>query len=323
MMSTPKSTLTIGSRGSPLALWQANWVKDTLQNHFPQLVVEITIIKTTGDKILDSPLSKIGDKGLFTREIERALLDRAIDCAVHSLKDLPTELPKGLVIGAITQREDVHDVFVGNANKNYKHLDDIPSGGTIATGSLRRKCQLLNWRPDLNIAELRGNLNTRFSKLDASNWDGMILARAGVIRLGWEERITEIIPFERMLPAVGQGALGIEMRSDDNQTLKMIKPLESIPTTYSTLGERALLRELEGGCQVPIGTHGRIEKSEFKLDAVVGSLDGRKIVRGKIHGTPENSEELGVQLAHILLKSGAKEILESIRTQATQELPNV
>lgn len=313
--------LRIGSRGSELALWQAKWVQAELQKHFPKLQVEIEIIKTTGDNILDSPLSKIGDKGIFTKEIELALLDRRIDLAVHSLKDLPTKLPEGLTIGAITKREDVRDVFIAHPKKNYKHFNELPQGATIATGSLRRKCQVLSWRSDLNIVDIRGNLNTRFRKLDVSEWDGMILARAGVVRLGLQQRITEILPIEKLLPAVGQGALAIEVRADDTAITDLLQPLSSHATTIATLGERALLRHLEGGCQVPIGAYGRIENNEFTLDAMIGSLDGKKIVRGKIHGTLENAEKLGEQLAKILLESGGDTILKEVRSSQPAEVP--
>jgi len=305
--------LVIGSRGSELALWQANSIKAEFENRHPGLQIEIVVIKTTGDKILDSPLSKIGDKGLFTREIERALLEERIDAAVHSLKDLPTELTDGLTIGAITKREDVRDVFISHPGKSYRKVDDILPGGTIATGSLRRKCQLLRWRPGIKVVDLRGNLNTRFTKLDESDWDGMILARAGVVRLGLQNRITEILSTEQILPAVGQGALAVEIRSGDASTHKLVQGLASEAATISTKGERALLRFLEGGCQVPIGAYGRIEHNEFHLDAMIGSLDGKKIVRGKIHGDPEQSEELGKQLAQTLYDSGGKEILDGIR----------
>ncbi|HTK82212.1 MAG TPA: hydroxymethylbilane synthase [Bacteroidota bacterium] len=315
--------IIIGSRGSQLALWQSNWVKAELQRLTPSVNVVIETISTTGDKILDSPLAKIGDKGLFTKELEVALLNRSVDLAVHSLKDVPTRLPEGLVLAAITSREDVRDVFIAHPNKQVKRLDDVPEGGTIATGSLRRSCQLMSWRPDLKIVNIRGNLNTRFSKLDASDWDGMLLARAGVVRLGFEHRISEVISLERILPAVGQGALAIECRADNTELRKMLKPLESPATTAATLGERSLLRRLEGGCQVPIGTHGRIEHNVFYLDAVIGSLDGKKIVRGKVHGDPDTSEELGVKLAEILLKGGGKTILDGIRASEQQAAPAV
>jgi hydroxymethylbilane synthase len=312
-MSNQPNTIVIGSRGSQLALWQSQWVKKELETAFPKLLVRIDIIKTTGDNILDSPLSKIGDKGLFTKEIEHALLERKIDLAVHSLKDLPTQLPKGLLIGAITEREDIRDVFIGHPKKSYKKLSDISSGGTIATGSLRRRSQLLNRHPHLNIIDLRGNLNTRFQKLDASDWDGMILAKAGVVRLGFTERISDVISLEEMLPAVGQGALGIELRQGDTRCMKFVRSLASEATTIATSAERSLLRTLEGGCQVPIGAHGRIEKNVLKLDALIGSLDGKKIIRGKILGEPGDAETLGMELAETLYKSGGKEILEQIR----------
>ncbi|MBI5216026.1 MAG: hydroxymethylbilane synthase [Ignavibacteriae bacterium] len=306
--------LILGSRGSQLALWQTEWVKSELEKKFPKLSIEIHIIKTTGDKILDSPLSKIGDKGLFTREIEQAMLDKTIDAAVHSLKDLPTQLPDGLCIGAISKREDVRDVFIANKKKNYTSIEELPQGAIIATSSLRRKSQLLAWRSDFQIVDVRGNLNTRLSKLDESDWDGMLLARAGVVRLGFDNRITEELPLDKMLPAVGQGALAIEIRHDDKQTSEIIETLNSQPTFISTSGERALLRYLEGGCQIPIGAYGRIEENIFHLDAFIGSLDGKKIVRGKIHGAPDDAEKLGQQLAQTLFQSGGKEILDSIRT---------
>jgi hydroxymethylbilane synthase len=305
--------LTIGTRGSALALWQTNWVKAELQKYFPLLKIEVEIIKTTGDKILDSPLSKIGDKGLFTKELEAALIVKRIDLAVHSLKDVPTKVPDGLWISAITEREDVHDVFVAPLNSQHNSLDSLPSGKAVATGSLRRKCQLLNWRPDLEIIDIRGNLNTRFAKLDESDWAGMILAHAGVVRLGWKKRISQILSIEKMLPAVGQGALGIETRTDDSFINEIVLKLNHRATEISTKGERSLLRYLEGGCQIPIGAFGRIENGLFKLDALIGSLDGKRIVRDSIEGKPEDSEKLGIKLAERLLKNGGDEILKEIR----------
>lgn len=305
--------LVIGTRGSELALWQSRFIQSKLSELFSSLEIELQIIKTLGDKILDSPLSKIGDKGLFTKEIERALLDQSIDLAVHSLKDIPTQVPEGLTIGAITEREDVRDVFIVHPKKSHRSLSELPQGAKVATGSLRRKCQLLQFRPDFHIIDIRGNLNTRMKKLEESDWDGMILAKAGVVRLGWQERITEIIPLEVMLPAVGQGALGIEIREGDGKIQRLIGKLHHEPTTQSVLGERALLRFLEGGCQVPIGTYGRIEKGRFRLDALVGSLDGKRVVKGHIVGNPSHSEKLGIQLAEQLLERGGKKILDEIR----------
>ncbi len=313
MSSTKK--IIIGTRGSELALWQSTWVAKELQRLHPSLAIETIVIKTTGDKILDSPLSKIGDKGLFTKEIENALLDKTIDLAVHSLKDVPTNLANGLTIGAITEREDVRDVFISHPKKNYRSLSAVPKNGSIATGSLRRRCQLLSHRPDLNIVDIRGNLKTRRMKLDDSEWDGMLLAKAGVTRLGWSEIISEVLSPTMILPAVGQGALAIEIRSDDAFLVSAVEPLNHPPTGQATSGERALLRFLEGGCQIPIGTYGRIESGKFFLDAVVGSIDGKKIVRGTISGAPKDSEKLGVSLAQELLSNGADEILREIRMQ--------
>lgn len=315
--------LRIGTRGSELALWQTQWVKQELQKRFPKLEIEIITIKTTGDKILDAPLSKIGDKGLFIKEIENALLENRIDLAVHSLKDIPTSIPDGLIIVAVTKREDSRDVFISHPDKNTKKFDDLPIRAKIATGSLRRKCQLLHLRPDIEIKDIRGNLSSRFKKLEESDWDGMILAQAGVVRLGWQHRITEVLPFERMLPAVGQGALAIEIREADNHIKKTVRTLNNESTETATRGERALLRQLEGGCQIPIGTYGRIENEQFVLDAIVGSVDGRKTVRGKIHGTPEEAEVLGRKLAQTLLDGGAREILDSIRQTSAIPVPVV
>lgn len=312
--------IRIGSRGSELALWQAKWVQKELRTRFKNLVVIIEIIKTKGDKILDSPLSKIGDKGLFTREIEQALLDGEIDIAVHSLKDLPTELPDGLTMGAVCKREDARDVFIPHPQNANRSLFAQPPGAKIATGSLRRKCQLLNLRPDFEIVDIRGNLNTRLEKLGKSDWAGMILARAGVVRLGWEERIGETIPADTLLPAVGQGALAIEMRVGDKKIDRIVSVLHHVPTAQAVLAERALLRTLQGGCQVPIGTYARIEtdgdSETLFLDAIVGSVDGRKIIRGKIHGSVDEAETLGENLARTLLSSGADAILRQIRDQA-------
>ncbi len=314
--------LIIGSRGSELALWQARWVQSELQKLFPAKEIRIDIIKTKGDKILDSPLSQIGDKGLFTREIENALLAGEIDLAVHSLKDLPTMLPEGLTLGTICKREDVRDVFIPHPQNPIRTLLDQPANAKIATGSLRRKSQLLSLRADFVIVDIRGNLNTRMKKLDESDWAGMILAQAGVVRLGWQDRIGESISPDKILPAVSQGALGIEIRENDTATAEMLTSLHHLPTAQAALAERALLRKLEGGCQVPIGTYGRIEKENgqqvLKLDAVVGSLDGKTLVRGKMHGSPSRAEMIGAELAEILLQGGADRILASIRAASPE-----
>ncbi|MFA6542660.1 MAG: hydroxymethylbilane synthase, partial [Bacteroidota bacterium] len=228
--------IIIGTRGSELALWQARWVEKELRTLYPAMDIQTVIIKTLGDKILDSPLSKIGDKGLFTKEIEKALLDNEIDLAIHSLKDVPTQLIGGLTLGAISEREDIRDVFISHPDKKYLSFTDVPSGGRVATGSLRRKCQLLSHRPDLAIIDIRGNLKTRMEKLEQSDWDGMLLAKAGVTRLGWTSRITEIFSPAFILPAVGQGALGIEVRESDAELLSLIAPLSHRETKLAAMG---------------------------------------------------------------------------------------
>jgi hydroxymethylbilane synthase len=316
--------LIIGSRGSELALWQSNLIKSKLSEFFPTLDIELRIVKTLGDKILDAPLSRIGDKGLFTKEIDHALLGRSIDIAVHSAKDVPTVLPAGLAIGAVTEREDVRDVFIAHPGSNYRRFADLPHHAKIATGSLRRKCQLLHKRPDLEVIDVRGNLNTRLKKLAASDCDGMVLARTGVKRLGWEERITEVLPVEIMLPAVGQGALAVVLRENDSRVCEMMQKVHHEETTIVVRGERAFLRFLEGGCQVAIGTYGKIEGGTFRLDALIGSLDGRQIVKGHIEGSPTESEGLGIQLAKQLLERGGREILAEIRgSQPAAKLSHV
>jgi hydroxymethylbilane synthase len=288
-------------------------VKALLEKHFPSITIDVVKIKTTGDKILDAPLAKIGDKGLFTKELEIALLDDRVDIAVHSFKDVPTVFPEGLTIASVLEREDVHDVFIANLKKPHQTFIGLPPGAIIATGSLRRKCQLLNARPDIQIAEIRGNLNTRMKKLDSSEWDGMILAKAGVTRLGWVQRITDVLPFKFMLPAVGQGALAIESRTGDQHVLEILRPLHHHPTAIAITAERALLCYLEGGCQIPIGAYGQIMGNELQLDAVIGSLDGKQLVRGKKMGTIFNAEQTGIDLAKELFNRGGKEILEEIR----------
>jgi len=307
----------IGTRSSELALWQTQHIKLLIEVIFPGIIIEVQIIQTTGDKILDAPLAKIGDKGLFTKELEIALLDKRIDLAVHSLKDVPTVIPEGLAIGAILEREDVHDVFIANPKKANSSFINLPQNAVIATGSLRRKCQLLSARPDLQIVDIRGNLNTRIKKLDESDWDGIILAKAGVMRLGLTHRITEILPLEIMLPAVGQGALAIEIRNGDKNIEEVIRTLHHIPTATAVTAERALLRHLEGGCQIPIGAYGQINGDELQLDAIIGSLDGRHIVRGTKAGNQNDAERIGIELAEELLQQGGKEILEEIRNSLT------
>ncbi|MEK6539194.1 MAG: hydroxymethylbilane synthase [Deltaproteobacteria bacterium] len=323
-------TFRLGTRGSQLALWQANWVKGEIERKNPGLGVEIVKIKTTGDKILDVPLAKVGGKGLFVKEIEEALLSKRIDLAVHSMKDVPTDLPKGLHLAAITEREDPRDAFIGRKQEagskkpevenNGKScllpltscLLNLPQGANVGTSSLRRSSQLLSLRPDLKISQLRGNLNTRLKKLDDGGFDAIILAAAGVKRLGWSDRITEYIPPEISLPAIGQGALGIETRTDDKETNALIAFFDHSPTSISVRGERAFLRRLEGGCQVPIAAYGEVKDEKMNLIGLVASTDGKKIIKDSIAGTVDRAEALGVELAEKLLKMGAWDILKEV-----------
>lgn len=305
--------IVIATRGSELALWQSSFVRTSLQKHFPKLIIDFKIIKTLGDRVLDTSLAAIGDKGLFTKEIEQAILDGEADLAVHSLKDVPTILPDGLTIAAVTERADCRDVFVPHPASRFQSLGELPQGSTIATGSLRRTCQLLHFRPDLRVADIRGNLPTRLRKLDESDWRGMILARAGLERLGLQERIVETLAYETMLPAVGQGAMAIETKSSDQELKEIVSLLHHEETFIAVRGERALLRHLEGGCQVPIGTYGRLEGGMFVLDAMIGSLDGTRVVRGSLRGEPDRSEDIGRELAVILLEQGGRGILDEIR----------
>lgn len=315
--------LIIGSRGSELALWQAHWVKGQLERHIPRFSVEIAIIKTKGDKVLDSPLSTIGSKGLFTREIDEALLEGRIDLSVHSLKDLPTLTPQGMIIVAVTKRDEVHDAFISHPRKNYRSLRELPQRARIGTGSLRRKCQLLHYRPDLQIIDIRGNVPTRLQKLDRSEWDGIILAKAGLARLNFTDRITETVSTDVLLPAVGQGALAVEMRADDPRTNEIVPVLHHEDTAISTSAERMLLKYLEGGCQVPIGAYARIENGTFVMEALIGSLDGRTLIRSRIHGEPASANPLAEKLAETLFRGGGEKILREIRPFSRMEVPAV
>lgn len=305
-----KQKIIIGSRGSELALWQANFVKRELEKKNKNVSVEIQIIKTKGDKILDVALSKIGDKSLFTKELEIELLNKNIDLAVHSLKDLQTTIPKGLKLVAVTKRHNVHDVLI--ARKKGTTIFNLPDCATVATGSLRRKCQLLHLRPDLNIVELRGNVPSRIKKFLESDWDAIILARAGVERLKLNKHISSIIKTDVMLPAVGQGALGIETRADNKIVNEIVKSIHHEETYKAVLAERALLKTLEGGCQVPIGAFAEVKQNGLFIDALVGSLDGSITYRKKIRGSKSNPEKIGRELAKDLLKAGAKIILDEI-----------
>jgi hydroxymethylbilane synthase len=326
--------LIIGSRGSKLALWQANWVKKSLEEAHSGLVAEIEIIKTTGDKLAEASLVQIGGKGVFTKEIEEALLERRVDLAVHSLKDLPTALPDGLHIAAITEREDVRDALLVSEplRGQVKTIRDLPQGARVGTSSLRRRAQLLNQRPDLQISELRGNVDTRLRKLNEGEYDAIILASAGLSRLGLSDRITARLDLQEMLTAVGQGALGIETRVDDQRTNLLLEPLNHWPTRYATEAERALLRELGGGCAVPIAAFARIRKDKnggrklgrLVLDALVADVEGRKLIRNQVTGPVNQPEDLGAQLAKILVDAGARELLPRIGGDqpAEQTSPN-
>jgi hydroxymethylbilane synthase len=314
--------LIIGSRGSKLALWQANWIKIKLEKAHPGLNVEIDIIKTTGDKLTEASLVQIGGKGVFTKEIEDALLERRVDLAVHSLKDLPTALPEGLHIAAITEREDVRDGLIVSEplRGKVKKIADLPHGARVGTSSLRRRAQLLSARPDLQILELRGNVDTRLRKLDEGQFDAIILASAGLIRLGFGDRITAHIEPEEMLTAVGQGALGIEARIDDENTNALLIPLNHWPTRYATEAERAVLRQLGGGCAVPIAALGRISKNKSSnkkpgkliLEALVADAEGGKQIRHQLSGPLAQAEKLGAELAQVMIKAGARELLPKI-----------
>ncbi len=300
----------IGSRGSELALWQTNYVKTRLEKRFPALRFEVKIIKTTGDKMLDVALSKIGDKGLFTKQIEAALLSNEIDLAVHSLKDLQTVQPEGLIIGAVSKREMPNDVLI---SKKFASIDDLPSGAKVATGSLRRRSQILHYRPDLKIVEIRGNVPTRLKKFEESDADAMILAYAGIHRLNLETCIAQIIQIEIMLPAVGQGAMAIEIRERDSELNELLHFFQDADTFACITAERAFLRSLEGGCQVPIGGCATIRDGKIYLEGFVGSLNGTVNLREKIAGEKPAAESLGIKLARILIEKGANEILDATR----------
>lgn len=309
-----KDTLIIGSRGSKLALWQAGWVRDRLGVLYPQLAVTIEIIKTSGDVLKDAPLSVIGGQGVFTKELEEALLASRIDLAVHSLKDLPTTLPAGLAIAAITEREDTRDALVLRAGffLESPSLKNLPAGAVVGTSSPRRLAQLKHLRADLGIKDLRGNVDTRLRKLDAGDYDAVILAAAGLRRLGLAERISAPIPTEEMLPAVGQGALAIETRADDSQTLLLLAALEHAPTRDACTAERALLRSLGGGCQLPIAAHAVVTEDNLRIEGLVAGLSGDVIIRDSMIGAATEATELGAALGQQLLKRGAESLLSGL-----------
>jgi len=310
-----KKSIKIGTRGSKLALWQANWVKSAITSINPSLSVDLIIIKTKGDKILDVPLAKVGGKGLFVKEIEEALLSRRIDIAVHSMKDMPAEIPDGLCIGAIPKRENPKDVLISN---NGLLFSELKSGSRVGTSSLRRSAQLRHARPDLVILPLRGNLDTRLKKLETENMDAIILAAAGVKRLNFESRITEYFDENVMLPAVGQGALCIEIRENDKEIEPIVAALDHQKTRSAVMGERAFSNRLEGGCQVPIAALGKIEKNIFTMSGLVADIDGKILIKKTLSGPVEQSETIGVELADSLLSMGAKKILENIKAEINE-----
>jgi hydroxymethylbilane synthase len=332
-----KNKIIIATRGSKLALWQANWIKGELEQRHRDIHIELNIIKTTGDKILDVPLAKVGGKGLFVKEIEEAMLRGDADLAVHSMKDVPAKLPAELHIGAICKREDPRDSFLAQIQDSKFKIQDfksLPENATVGTSSLRRMCQLLHIRPDINIVQLRGNLDTRIRKLDEGQFDAIIVAAAGVKRLGMSERITEILSPDISIPAIGQGAVGIECRIHDEFINQIISPLNHPETSTSVRAERAFNKKLEGGCQVPLAAHAVLssrdkglgqrdendcelstDNCELRIDGLVGSINGKRIIRGSISGKPEDAEKLGLELAKDLLSQGAKEILDEIYNQ--------
>ncbi|GLQ33064.1 hydroxymethylbilane synthase [Litoribrevibacter albus] len=302
-------TLRIATRKSPLALWQAEYVKERLIQAHPGLTVELVAMSTRGDKILDAPLAKVGGKGLFVKELERCMLDGEADIAVHSMKDVPMEFPEGLGLAVICEREDPRDAFVSNT---YKSLDELPTGAVVGTSSLRRQCQLMQSRPDLEIKWLRGNVQTRLSKLDDGQYDAIILATAGLVRLEMEDRIAQRISTDVSLPAGGQGAVGIECRTDDEETMALLAPLHDKNTATRVYAERAMNRRLEGGCQVPIACYAELQEDQIWLRGLVGSPDGKTVLRHEVRGSASDPEALGIEVAEVLLGQGAQAILDDV-----------
>ena len=302
-------TLKIATRQSPLALWQAEHIRARLEGMYKDLTVELVTFVTQGDKILDTPLAKIGGKGLFVKELEAALLDGRADLAVHSMKDVPMLLPEGLALAVICEREDPLDAFVSNT---YHHFSDLPLGAKVGTSSLRRKSQILKARPDLDIIDLRGNVGTRLSKLDAGLYDAIILASAGLKRLGLSDRIRHTLQADVSLPAVGQGALGLECREDDQQVLDLILPLLHAETDVCVRAERAFNAYLEGGCQVPIAGYATLKNGQIEIEGRVGSVDGQVLLKAELQAQPEHAVQVGEQLAKELLAQGAGELLKAL-----------
>jgi hydroxymethylbilane synthase len=301
--------LRIGTRGSLLALTQSEFIKRSLEKHWPDLVVELNVIKTTGDRIQDVPLAKVGGKGLFVKEIEDALLSRDVDLAVHSMKDVPAELPEGLEIGVVPEREDPRDVLIAHRGRG---LADLPEGAVVGSSSLRRAAQVKRLRPDLRIEMLRGNLDTRLKKLESGLYDAIILAAAGLHRMGWKDRITAYFDPAEFVPAIGQGALGLEFRADDDATRHLAAPLHHADTAVAVAAERAFLQTLEGGCQVPIGGHATVSGDRVELNGLVASLDGREVCARKGVAPRAEAALLGRRIATELLDAGARRILEEV-----------
>ncbi|MCZ4337387.1 hydroxymethylbilane synthase [Shewanella colwelliana] len=304
-----QNVIRIATRKSPLAMWQAEFVKAELEKAHEGLVVELLPMSTKGDVILDTPLAKVGGKGLFVKELEVAMLEDKADIAVHSMKDVPVDFPEGLGLQVICEREDPRDAFVSNT---YKTISELPHGAVVGTSSLRRQCQIRAARPDLEIRDLRGNVGTRLAKLDSGNYDAIILAAAGLKRLKLEQRIASFISAEESLPANGQGAVGIECRTTDERVKALLAPLEHIETRYRVIAERAMNTRLEGGCQVPIGAYAEIVGDTLTLRGLVGNPDGSHVIEGTTSGQKTDAEALGIALAEELLAKGAKEILDAV-----------
>jgi hydroxymethylbilane synthase len=301
--------LKIGTRGSTLAVAQSEWIRHRIESRHTDISIELVRIKTKGDKIIDSPLSRIGGKGLFVKEIEEALLRKYVDLAVHSTKDVPAELPDGLCLAVFPEREDPRDAFI---SKEYASLSELPKGASIGTGSLRRSSQILNIRPDTQIIPLRGNVDTRLKRLEMDNLNAVVLAAAGLNRLGLSSRITQYLSTEALLPAIGQGALGLEVRKDDDRILEILSFLNHRPTELAVRAERAFLKRLEGGCQVPIAGFGILERGIITLKGMVAELDGSLIIKDEVKGAEDQPEKLGFTLAEKLLGSGADRILAGV-----------
>ncbi|EXJ17046.1 hydroxymethylbilane synthase [Imhoffiella purpurea] len=303
------NSIRIATRKSPLAMWQAEHTAALLKARYPDLAIEIIGMTTKGDKILDAPLAKVGGKGLFVKELEQGMLEGQADIAVHSMKDVPVDFPEGLHLAVIMEREDPRDAFVSN---KYEKIEDLPQGACVGTSSLRRQCQIADRRPDLRIEPLRGNVNTRLAKLDAGDYDAIILAAAGLVRLGFEDRIRSRIETGLSLPAIGQGAIGIECRSEDPRVNDLIAPLHHLDTADRVLAERGMNARLNGGCQVPIAGHAVLDGDRLFLRGLVGSPDGSRMLRAELEGPRSEAESIGTRVAEDLLSQGADEILSAL-----------